>query len=238
MRPFGHAEDLDLDFGQSDRPALVTTLLASCSEDGDAAFWWSQPVGLRTATLLQLVVLTEHRADVSLNRRCGAAGCEAVFEFTLPLLALAAADTGGNPVPVHLDAGRTVMLRRPTGDDLRRWRDARPASRAEALRLMFGSLVVDGDARPEDEAAVSASISEMDPLVDFAVSCPCPACGAANDVTIDLEAIALDRLSGRQRALVHDVHRFAVAYGWTEADVLAIPSSRRAQYLTLIEEER
>src|SRR5262245_63796286 len=75
MRPFGHAEDLDLDFGQSDRPALVTTLLASCSGDGDAAFWWSQPVGLRTATLLRLVVLTDHRVDVSLNRRCGAAGC-------------------------------------------------------------------------------------------------------------------------------------------------------------------
>ena len=55
MRPFGHAADLDVDFGQSDRPGLVTTLLANCSDRADAAFWWSQPVGVRTSMLLRLV---------------------------------------------------------------------------------------------------------------------------------------------------------------------------------------
>ncbi|HJZ74521.1 MAG TPA: hypothetical protein VKE51_22445 [Vicinamibacterales bacterium] len=238
MRPFGHAADLDLDFEQPDRPALVTMLLASCGESGDAAFWWSRPVGARTATLLRLVALTERRTGVSLTGRCAAAGCDAPFEFTLPLLALAAREVDVEPVPVRVDADRTLSLRRPTGDDLRRWRDAQPASRAEAVGVMLDSLVIAGDIRPEDEAVVSASISEIDPLVNFAVSCPCPACGASNDVAIDLEALALDRLAGRQRALVRDVHRFASAYGWTEADVLAIPASRRAEYLRLIEEDR
>jgi hypothetical protein len=238
MRPLGQATDLDLDFGQPDRPALVTTLLAHCSECGDAAFWWSQPVGVRTAALLRLVVLTERRAEVSLNGRCTARGCDEPFQFTLPLLALAAGAVDVGPVQVHVDADRTLTMRRPTGDDLRRWRRAQPASRAEALRVMLDSLLLAGEARAEDEAAVSASVSEIDPLVDFTASCPCPACGASNDVAIDLEALALDRLARRQQVLLRDVHRFAASYGWTEAEVLAIPLSRRAHYLQLIEEGR
>jgi hypothetical protein len=238
MRPFGHAADLDLDFGQSDRPALVTTVLACCSESGDAGFWWAQPVGARTAALLRLVVLTERRADFTLNRRCATAACDELFEFTLPLLALAAGAADVSPVQVHLDADRTLTMRRPTGDDLRRWRDTQPASRADAVRVMLDSLVLAGDVRPEDEAAVSASVSEIDPLVDFSVSCRCPACGAANSVAIDLEALALDRLAARQRVLMSEVHRFAASYGWTESETLAIPPTRRARYLGLIEAER
>ncbi len=34
--------------------------------------------------------------------------------------------------------------------------------------------------------------------------------------------------------LLEDVHTLALAYGWTESDVLALPAPRRAEYLTLI----
>ena len=238
MRPFGHAVDLDVDFGQSDRPGLVTTLLAQCSDDGDAAFWWSQPVGVRTVTLLRLVALTEHRDDMALSAQCTARGCGESFEFTLPLLSLpdGAADVG--PLRIHLDDDRTLTMRRPTGEDLRRWREAQPASRAEALRVMLESLVLGGQAGPGDEAAVSASISVMDPLVDFGVSCRCPVCGALNEVAVDLEMLALERLAGRQNALLQEMHRFASSYGWTESEVLAVPPARRVRYLRLIEEQR
>ena len=103
---------------------------------------------------------------------------------------------------------------------------------------MLDSLVLAGQAGPEDEAAVSASIAAMDPLVDFTVSCHCPACGAPNEVAVDLEALALARLVGRQWALLQEVHRFASHYGWTESEVLAVPPARRAGYLALIEDQR
>jgi hypothetical protein len=238
MRPFGHAVDLDLDFGQPDRPGLVTTILAHCNEPGDAAFWWSQPVSVRTVTLLRLVALTEHRDEISLSARCGAGGCGESFEFTLPLLSLAGGAADDSPLHVQLDDERTLTMRRPVGEDLRRWRDARPVSRAAMLRVMLDSLVLAGRVGPEDEAGVSASISVMDPLVDFAVSCQCPACGAPNEVALDLEVLALERLANRQSALLQEVHRFALSYGWTESEVLAVPPSRRARYLTLIEERR
>jgi hypothetical protein len=102
---------------------------------------------------------------------------------------------------------------------------------------MLDSLVLEGRAGPEDVAAVSASIAAMDPLVDFTVASQCPACGAPNEVTIDLEALALTRLVARQRALLDEVHRFASHYGWTETEVLAVPEARRARYLSLIADQ-
>jgi len=238
MRPFGHAMDLDLDFGQSDRPALVTRLLAQCGEHRDPAFWWQQPVSLRTTALLHLVALTEDRDEISMSARCVAASCGQAFEFELPLRSLPGGTADAGPILVRLDDERSVTMRRPTGEDLRRWRDARPASRTEAVHVMLDLLVLSGQAGPEDEAAVSASIAAMDPLVDFTVSCRCPACGAANEVAVELESLALARLVARQRELFQEVHRFASHYGWTEVEVLAVPPARRAHYLALIEDER
>ena len=234
MRAFGHAVDLDVDFGQSDRPGLVTALLANCSDPADAEFWWSQPVSVRIAMLLRLVAVTEQREHISLAARCG---CGEAFEFGFPLLSLPGTTADDRPLHVHLDDQRSLTIRRPTGRDLRRWHDLEPGSRADALRAMLDSLVLAGPVMPGDEAAISASISAIDPLVDFGVSCRCPACGAPNEVAIDLEVTALERLARRQAALLLEVHRFASAYGWTESEVLAVPPSRRARYLRLIEDE-
>ncbi len=235
MRPFGAAADLDLDFGLADRPGLVTALLAQCAEPHDPAFWWSQPVGMRTAALLRLVALTEGRGEVALSAHCTAAACGEAFEFALPLQGLPGGEADPGPIRLRLDDRRSLTMRRPTGDDLRRWRAAQPASRAQALRLMMDSLLPSGEVAPEDEAAVSAAITALDPLVDFSVACRCPACGASNDVAVDLETLALARLVERQRALLHEVHRFASHYGWSEPEVLAVPPARRARYLALIE---
>ena len=235
MRPFGAAVDLDLDFGHADRPGLVTMLLAQCSAPRDPTFWWSQPVGTRTAALLRLVAETEGRDEIALSARCTAAACGEAFEFALPLRGLPGGEADAAPILLSLDERRSLTMRRPTGDDLRRWRDARPASLAQARRVMLDSLVLAGEVEPEDEAAVSASVAALDPLVDFTVACRCPACDASNEVAVDLETLALTRLLAHQRALLQEVHRFASHYGWTESEVLAVPPARRARYLALIE---
>lgn len=238
MRPFGQAPDLDLDFGLSDRAALVTGLLAQCCPQSDPEFWWRQPVGLRTAALLHLLALTEERDDMTLSSRCAHAACGQAFEFELPLRSLPGDTHDAGPLRMRLDDGRPATLRRPTGNDLRRWREAGPATHADALQLMLDTLLLDGEAGPADEAALSASLAALDPLVDFAVACNCPACGATNTVALDLESLALARLAARQGALLKEVHRCAAHYGWSEPEVLALPAVRRARYLALIEEER
>lgn len=237
LRALGQAADLDLDFADTDRPALVTALLARCSVAADAAFWWSQAVGRRTRGLLELLALTERRETLALSATCAMPACAQTFEFELPLHGLPDADDDGGVVTLQLAPGRRVRLRRPLGSDLRRWRAARPATRAEAVGAMLASLLVEGDLDERDEAAVAAAIAEHDPLVDFSVACACPGCGATADVEIDLEYIALRRLARAQRALLREVHALASRYGWTEAEVLAVPAARRAHYLALIEDE-
>ena len=87
------------------------------------------------------------------------AACGESFEFELPLRSLPGGAADAGPLRVQLDDERMLTMRRPTGEDLRRWRAVQPVSRAEALRLMLDSLVLGGQAGPEDEAVVSASIA-------------------------------------------------------------------------------
>lgn len=236
LRALGQPADLDLDFATADRPALVTALLARASGMADAAFWWSQPVSRRTQALLDVLAATEHRSSVGLTAVCGAAGCAQTFEFELPLQGLPCADTDDGTVTVQLGPQRHARLRLPCGDDLRRWHAAQPATRAEAVRTLCASLLLEGELDDGDETAVGMAIAARDPLVDFSVACACPACGAPAEVAIDLEGLALRRLGRAQRELLRDIHVLASQYGWREAEVLALPAARRAQYRALIEE--
>lgn len=238
MRPFGAGGDLDLDFGQSDRPGLVTALLARCAQPDDPEFWWEQPVGGRTAALLRLIGLTDPAAAaLAFSARCTRSGCAERYEFELALGALLERACVPALVSVALDAGRTVRLRQPTGADLRRWRETRPRSHEAAVSAILASLVVEGRVDVDDAPVLARALGEHDPLVGFSVLARCPACDDAQEVAIDLEAVALARLQARQQALLEDVHRLACRYGWSEAEILALPPARRARYLALIEAE-
>jgi hypothetical protein len=237
LRAFGTAEDLEIDFRADDRPSLVTALLARCAA-GDERYWWQQPVGARIAALLRVFAITEGSARLELQSQCTQAACRQMFEFELSLSALFELSSTATPLEVILDGGRRVSMRCAIGDDLRQWRAARLQSRDDALAKMISTLTMDGAVGPEDNQALAEAISTRDPLVDFSVTCACPVCGVSQNVTIDLEAVVLGRLDARQRELVGDVHRLASRYGWTEAEILAIPPSRRARYLTLIDADR
>jgi hypothetical protein len=237
-RPFGCAEDLDVDFTTKDRPALVTMLLASCGSPRETDFWWSQAVAVRIVALLRLLAATDSIDHLGLLARCRQPECMERFEFELPIAALSDDVPEGDTIQVRLKGERSIVLRRPNGRDLSEWRNLRPQSRRAAIDAMIGSLVVEGHVSPEDEPVLAEALSVQDPLVAFTVSCACPACGSTNEVGVDLEDIVLVRLRRKQRALVRDVHRLASHYGWTEAEVLAIPPHRRTQYLTMIENER
>ena len=237
-RAFGRAEDLELNFSDDDRPSLVTALLARCAEPPDAQFWWRQPVGTRIVALLQLLLMTEGSERLKLLSRCTQSRCAQPFEFELPLAALIEQPSSVEPLQIVLDGERRLSMRRATGEDLRRWRAARPRSRREAVTAMIEALRLDGAALPEDEAVLADAISAHDPLVAFTVACQCPACGAGQALPVDLEAVVLARLGARQRALLGEIHQFASHYGWTESEVLAIAPSRRMRYVALIEGER
>jgi len=234
MRVFGYVEDLDLEFTSADRPALVTALLAHCA-GGGADHWWAQPVGTRIATLLHLFMFNEGSDRIELSARCMRAECGEPFGFDLPLRELAARAPQGETWEVALPSGRGVTLRRPIGRDLSRWRAARPATREQALCMMLDDLILHGRPEPGEEAAMADAVIECDPLVALTVAAECPVCGHAHDIAVDVEGLVLAHFGSRQRGMLHDVHRLATDYGWTEQQVLGVPPPRRAVYLALID---
>ena len=237
-RPFGGAEDLDVDFGTKNRSELVTALLTSCGSPREAEFWWSQTVSARIAALVGLLAATESIDHLKLVACCQRPTCRTRFEFELSMAMLHDSVPGGETVEVLLNGGRPVSLRRPNGRDLHQWNSLKLETRSAAIDAMLKSLVVEGQATPDDEPALSEILSDLDPLVAFKVSCACPVCRSTNEVRVDLEGIVLARLRQKQRALLDEIHTLASHYGWTEADVLAIPPHRRAHYLAMIENER
>jgi hypothetical protein len=237
-RPFGCAEDLDVDFATKDRPTLVTALLASCGSPREAEFWWSQSVGARVGALLRLLAATDSIDHLRLLAHCRQPACAERFEFELPIAMLHDFVPNSETVQVLLNGGRPVSLRRPNGRDLHEWNSLKLQTRRAAIDTVLKSLMVEGQATPDDEPVLTEALSDLDPLVAFTVSCACPVCRSTNEVRVDLEEIVLARLRKKQRALLHEIHRLASHYGWTEVEVLAIPPHRRAHYLSMIEDER
>jgi hypothetical protein len=235
-RPFGHAEDLDVDFNAADRPALVTKLLARCGAPRDDRYWWSQAVGARIAALVRLLAVTDGIEQLGLQARCREPACGAWFEFELPLASVLDQLPPDEPIRATLTGSRPVTLRRPSGRDLSEWRAQRPRSHEQAVQAMLQSLVIDGAVSVEDAPALADILAAEDPLVAFSVSCTCPVCDGPTEVRIDLEDIALTRLRQQQRALLREIHILASHYGWTEAQIMAVAPARRARYLSLIED--
>lgn len=189
------------------------------------------PVGLRIAALLRLVALSDETERLSVRLQCAQAGCGDFFEIDLPLDALTA-QAVDVPLRIELPAGRHVALRLPTGNDLRSWHTTPGVDR----HAVIAALRIEGEVLADDAVVLGEAIAAHDPLVAFSVSCVCPACGFEDDFSVDLEGLALARFAMRQHGMLREVHVLASRYGWTEQEALAVPASRRAQYIALIED--
>lgn len=225
-RTYGsRAADLELDFGAADRPALVTSLLAACS-NADERMWWGSSVGARTAGLLRLLTLNDHSAGnvhAALRPLLSCPHCSERIEAELPLAALVALQPDEPAI-----AFGPHQLRRPTGTDLRTIRTEGEAAWLQRWCNESGLPAQVADAALD-------TLAQADPLVGFEMACRCPACGEDTTIEIDLEALALQRLAEQQRRLLREVHALATHYGWSEAQILEVPAPRRARYLELIE---
>jgi hypothetical protein len=234
-RPFGcTVEDLELDFASGDRPALITSLLAACTEPHDESRCWRLRVGERIAALLAVLRETEQSDALSLTLRC--AHCKELFEISLQHAALAGLRTHAPNVQLTREGSPPLVLRMPTGDDLRAWRTQLPAPCEVAADIMLATLRVAGEIRPGDAAHAADVLAEADPLVSFSIACSCPNCGAKFDSPVDLEAAALQRLAGQQRALLREVLALASRFGWSEQEIFAVAPARRKKYLQMIAE--
>lgn len=130
---------------------------------------------------------------------------------------------------------RAAMLpegtRLPTGADLEAVAEAADvdAAWADLVARCAGGLTEGAGGLD----AVEARMAAADPLAEITLRPTCWHCHA--DVTLTLDpAVELAARLATWSDLLYDVHTLALAYGWTEPEVLALPRPRRADHLLLI----
>lgn len=84
--------------------------------------------------------------------------------------------------------------------------------------------------------AISDELAAADPRADVRLALSCPSCGRLWEAAFDIVSFFWSEIAARARRLMREVHTLARAYGWREADILAIGSHRRQVYLEMLDE--
>jgi hypothetical protein len=199
------------------------------------------PVGERDARLLELRELLfggelEGAADCP---RCG----EPV-EYSVPartLLAERAPATNGDGLELSA-FGYELRLRLPTGHDLVAASSAPDLGGARDMLLERCVLSAAADGHEEAPARLPADVvaalaerlAQVDPLADPRLALTCPGCGCDWSVALEIGAWLWSELESWAWRTLFDVHALASAYGWSEAEILAL-GPRRELYVELVD---
>ena len=75
---------------------------------------------------------------------------------------------------------------------------------------------------------------EADPQADTQLSLTCPTCARVWQQAFDIVSYLWAEIGDWARRTLQEVHALATAYGWREADILAMSAQRRQWYLEMI----
>jgi hypothetical protein len=183
---------------------------------------------------------------------CPKCGERMDFQLQIERL-LARADTS---LPPHyfeeaVEAGGErlrVRFRVPCGADLD---DAlRPPERkaAEAVQSVIARCIewvrsegtltaIPMDQWPADlSARVSERMADLDPQAETALQLTCPACQHCFMTSFDIGDYFYRELRAREHRRYREVHQLALAYHWSETDILSMSPRKRQLYLDLLAE--
>jgi hypothetical protein len=216
-------------------PARALLLLAAAEPATPPDVWSSLSIGRRDMALLDLyAALFGPQIDAVAD--CPA--CDGRVEFDAPVDALWV-DPGTGEAAELAAGGYRLHLRPPTSADLLALGDTTDPATAEALLLARCVSVADDGGNGADqlpaavvEAAVSA-LADLDPAADLRFDLVCPTCGHGWEPLFDVAAFLWAAVERWALLTLRDVHQLALAYGWGEADVLALSPLRRQLYLEM-----
>lgn len=230
---------LDLaDAAQGEAP-IARALRIAAAAGADAAHLRDAPLGhLHGVTLGFHAALAGPRLDAVAT--CPA--CGTLVEFALDAEALRALDRAPATGEVTLKSAAgewRARWRVPTAGDL-----AEIAGREDAasalLALCCDVTGPDGqgaaDAPGELVERIELALADADPLAELTVGLECPQCEAVFVADVDPIAFVWREVQVHARRALRDVDALARAYGWTEAEVLALSEHRRAAYLEIVRE--
>lgn len=243
MRPFSSAELLDVwERGrQRPQPERALALLESACPDQHRDALAALSIGERDARLMLLRRWT-FGGRVTSVANCAACGIPMELDFDLADVAGAGEPPPAQPLVVKA-ASYSVCFRLPASHDLLALLDGRQEAGQVRRRLLERCVLsVEGGERgaalPEQvAAAVIEAMTQADPLADIRLALCCPVCGHAWQVVFDIVAFYWDEIDAWARQTLREVHTLARAYGWSEAEILALGARRRQHYLEILADE-
>lgn len=227
----------------SDSQELPLALLSVALPDEDRERLARLAVGRRDALLMRLRERTFGR-QVSGFAQCPQ--CAARLQFSLDL---ASYETGealaGEPGAQEMEhAGWWLRFRVPDSRDLAvaaRFPEEGSARRALVQRCVLAARDDGGrevppqvvpDVLPEEVVAeLARRMEELDPLSYLPLAIDCANCGHDWVLLFDIAALFWEEIASTAERLLHEVRTLALAYGWSEGEILAMSDARRRFYL-------
>ncbi len=168
--------------------------------------------------------------------------CSQALEFTVDGAALRVAPTG---IPSHTlvssVADWEVQYRLPNSVDIAGL-DPEAANDSRRQQLLgccvlsarrAGATVAAKELPPEVADAIAERMAEADPQAEMQLALTCPDCAHKWDSPLDIVSFFWSEINAWAARILNDVYILASAFGWREADILAMSSARRTAYLEL-----
>jgi hypothetical protein len=140
---------------------------------------------------------------------------------------------------LETESGYHLIFRLPTGADLRAgavYESEGMARRALLERCVVraeraGVVIPVADLPEPLIVRLGEAMAEHDTQSDVRLDLACPACTHTWQARFDISDFVWREVVARVRRLIADIHTLALAYGWREADILALSDARRNLYL-------
>jgi hypothetical protein len=106
---------------------------------------------------------------------------------------------------------------------------------SQIQRALHKGKVLEPSHLPADvREALQHAVLDHDPLAHIELSLTCPSCGLRWLETLQVIEFVWTEISALAQRLLGEVARLAYAFGWREADILAMSDTRRRHYLELL----
>lgn len=162
--------------------------------------------------------------------------CENRFDFQLDdnQLPITAAAASYPFTEVSLNQAQ-YRLRTPTGAD--QLAIAQITDATEARHHLASLCLIDGPQEPlsgEQVAQIETALEDLGPMITETIAANCPDCNHQQSLSIDPYRL----LTRPNDAVFGDVCLLAARFHWSEADILALPTSRRQHYVRMFDRQR
>jgi hypothetical protein len=226
-----------------DRPPLARTVAmlrasGTVRTDGDPA---ALPIGVRD---LELLSLREQAFGCEITGLAACLDCTERIEIrfhtndvrlpsAVPPESLSL-ESKGYVVRFHLPSSADLLSIDVVGDE---GEDGRRILERCISEATFDGAPISTNALPESlQEAIATTMAAADPQAEIELSLECPVCGCRWTEAFDIDTFFWSELQAWAARILREIHQLASAYGWSEREILALPSLRRNTYLSLIAE--